>query len=255
MELAGESRYAILLMLKEQKQRSAQLAKELNLTIQETHRNTVRLADAGLIKKDSDGFFSLTPYGRIMVSQLGSFDFLNKYKEYFGAHFPSDLPSKFLQRIGNLSNCELIHGNFAIVDKWLSLAEDAKEYLRIMTSQIPPQFFKLWVSKAKKGLHIFLIHGENTIAPKGFKKELDSSVIRTLISEGIYKRKMVKKIQTMMVMNEKRGILFFPDSKGESDMYYAFISDDPDFHEWCVDYFDYIWNKAGTYEVSKIREI
>ena len=57
------------------------------------------------------------------------------------------------------------------------------------------------------------------------------------------------------VMNEKRGILFFPDSKGESDMYYAFISDDPDFHEWCVDYFDYTWNKAGTYEVSKIREI
>ncbi len=38
-------------------------------------------------------------------------------------------------------------------------------------------------------------------------------------------------------------------------MYYAFISDDSDFHEWCVDYFDYIWNKAGTYEVSKIREI
>ncbi len=255
MELAGESRYAILQMLEEQKRKSAQLAKELNLTIQETHRNTVRLSDAGLIKKDSDGFFSLTPYGRIMVSQLGSFGFLNKYKEYFGEHFPSDLPSKFLQRIGNLSNCELIHGNFAIIDKWLSLAEDAKEHLRIMTTQIPPQFFKLWVSKAKKGLQIFLIHGENTIAPKGFKKELDSPGLRTLISEGIYKRKMVKKIQTMMVMNEKRGILFFPDSKGESDMYYAFISDDPDFHEWCVDYFDYIWNKAGTYEISKIREI
>ena len=102
MELAGESRYEILLMLNEQKWRSAQLAKELNLTIQETHRNTVRLADASLIKKDSDGFFSLTPYGRIMVSQLGSFDFLTKYKEYFEEHFPSDLPSKFLQRIGNL---------------------------------------------------------------------------------------------------------------------------------------------------------
>ncbi len=255
MELAGESRYAILQMLEEQKRRSAQLAKELNLTIQETHRNTARLADAGLIKKDSDAFFSLTSYGRIMVSQLGTFGFLNKYKEYFGAHFPSDLPSKFLQRIGNLSNCELIQGNFAIVEKWLSLAEDAKEYLRIMTAQIPPEFFKLKVSKAKKGLQIFLIHGENTIAPKGFKKELTSSVVRNLISEGIYKRKMIKKIQTMMVMNEKRGILFFPDSKGESDMYYAFISDDPEFHEWCVDYFDYIWNTAGTYDVSKIREI
>ncbi len=255
MELAGESRYDILQMLEEQKWRSAQLAKELDLTIQETHRNTVRLADAGLIKKDSDGFFALTSYGRILVSQLGSFGFLNKYKEYFGEHFPSDLSPKFLQRIGNLSNCELIHGNFAIVDKWLSLAEDAREYLRIITSQIPPEFFKLKVSKAKKGIQIFLIHGENTIAPKGFKKELTSSGLRKLISEGTYKRKMVEKIQTMMVMNEKTGILFFPDLKGEPDMYSAFISDDPEFHEWCVDYFNHIWNKAGTYDVSKIREM
>ncbi len=91
MELAGESRYAILLMLQQKKWRSAQLAKELDLTIQETHRNTVRLSDSGLIKKDSDGFFSLTSFGRIMVSQLDSFGFLNKYKEYFGEHFPSDL--------------------------------------------------------------------------------------------------------------------------------------------------------------------
>jgi len=112
MELAGESRYAILMMLEEKKQKSSQMAKELDLTIQETHRNTVRLTETDLIKKDSEGFFSLTPYGQIIVSQLSSFRLLNKYKEYFGEHFPSDLPSKFLKRIGNLSNCELIQGNF-----------------------------------------------------------------------------------------------------------------------------------------------
>jgi len=255
MELAGETRSSMLLSLQEEKLKGMQLAKKLNLTIQETHRNTARLAQAGLIKKDSDGFFSLTPYGRILVPQLVPFDFLIKYKNYFDEHFPSDLPPKFLQRIGNLKNCELIHGNFAITEKWLSIAEEATEYLRIITSQIPPQFFKLKVSRAKKGLQIFLIHGENTIAPKGFMKELNSTTLRSLISQGVYKRKMVKKVQTMLVSNEKKATLFFPDSKGEPDMYYAFLSEDPDFHEWCVDYFDYIWNKAGTYEVSKISEI
>jgi predicted transcriptional regulator len=124
-----------------------------------------------------------------------------------------------------------------------------------MTSQIPPEFFKLKVTKAKKGLEVFLIHGENTIAPKDFKKELSSPGLRSLISSGIYKRKMVKKIQTMIVLNEKRGIIFFLNLKGEPDMYYAFISDDPEFHDWCIDYFDYIWNDAGTYDISKIREI
>lgn len=255
MELAGESRYAILLLLEKQKQRSALMAKELNLTIQETHRNTSRLSEKGLIKKDSEGYFSLTPYGRIFVSQLVPFGFLNKYKDYFAEHFPTDLPPKFLQRIGSLRNCELIQGNFAIVDKWISIAEEAKEYLRIITSQIPPEFFKQKVSRAKKGTKVFLIHGKNTIAPKGFKKELTSASLRSLISQGVYKRKMVEKIQTMMVLNEKSGTLFFPNLKGDPDMYYAFISDDPEFHEWCADYFDYIWDKAGTYDASKIREI
>ncbi len=105
MELAGESRYAILLLLQEKKWKSAQMAKELNLTIQETHRNTVRLAEAGLIKKESEGSFSLTPYGRILVSQLAPFGFLNKYKDYFAEHFPVDLPVKFIQRMGSLSYC------------------------------------------------------------------------------------------------------------------------------------------------------
>jgi len=255
MELAGESRYSILMMLEEKKWRSAKLAKELNLTIQETHRNTVRLAGAGLIKKDSDGSFSLTPYGRILVSQLTPFGFLNKYKDYFTEHFPADLPPKFLQRIGSLRNCELIQGNFAIVDKWISIAQEAEEFLRIITSQIPPEFFKQKISRAKKGTKVFLIHGKNTIAPKGFKKELTSASIRKLISDGVYKRKMVEKIQTIMVLNEKRGTLFFPDSKGEPDMYYAFISENPEFLEWCIDYFDFIWDKAGTYDASKIREI
>ncbi len=255
MELAGESRYAILLLLQEKKWKSAQMAKELNLTIQETHRNTVRLAEAGLIKKESEGSFSLTPYGRILVSQLAPFGFLNKYKDYFAEHFPVDLPVKFIQRMGSLRNCELIQGNFAIVDKWISIAQEAKEYLRIITSQIPPEFFKQKVSSAKKGTKVFLIHGKNTIAPKGFKKELTGSSLRNLISEGVYKRKMVEKVQTMMVLNEKRGTLFFPNLKGETDMYYSFISENSEFLEWCVDYFEYVWEKAGTYDASKIREI
>ena len=126
MELAGESRYSILRMLDEEKTKSSQLAKKLDLTIQETHRNTVRLVNANLIKKESDGFLVLTSFGRILVSQLGSIEFLNKYKDYFEEHFPIDLTPKFLQRIGNLRNCELIQGNFAIVYRWMSLANESE---------------------------------------------------------------------------------------------------------------------------------
>lgn len=255
MELAGESRYSILLMLNEKNFKSSQLAKKLDLTIQETHRNTVRLVDTHLIKKEPDGLFALTSFGKLLVSQLNSISFLHENQNYFQEHLPSDLPSKFLQRIGNLKNCELVQGNFAIVDRWISLANESEKYLKVMTSQIPPEFFKSKVSKAKNGINVFLIHGENTIAPKDFKKELSSPELRSLISSGIYKRKMIKKIQTMVLLNEKRCIVFFPNLKGEPDMYYAFISDDSEFHDWCMDYFEHIWNGASTYDVSKIREV
>lgn len=255
MELAGETRYDILTMLEKQRQKSAQMAKELNLTIQDTHRNTARLSKVDLIIKDSEGFFSLTPYGKILLSQLKSFRFIQKNKKYFTEHLPINIPEKFSQRFGNLQNCELIRGNFAIVDKWISMAEESKEYLKIMTSQVPPEFFKQKITCAKKGVHVFLIHGHNTIVPKNFKKEISNPLVRKLISNGTYKRKMIDKVQTMIMLNEKYATLFFPDLKGEPDMYYSLISDDPEFHDWCLDYFNYVWDDAQIYDESKITEI
>ncbi|HEX6562555.1 MAG TPA: winged helix-turn-helix domain-containing protein, partial [Nitrososphaera sp.] len=51
-ELASEQRLSILFRLNEKKAKISQLAKDLNITMQEAHRNVNRLQDAGLIEKD-----------------------------------------------------------------------------------------------------------------------------------------------------------------------------------------------------------
>lgn len=261
IELANELRYSILLRLHKNRCKQAQLAKDLNMSLQESHRQFERLTDAGLLKKDSEGSWYLSPYGKIIVEQLPFFHFLQKYREYFNEHTLDGLPTKFVKRIGDLNSSEFVEGSYVNNEKWKSIASEAQQYLRIISAQVPPEAFKLSVSiSKKKGIKASLIHGENTIIPKDFKKEIMTSSselsleLRNLISQGLYERKMVERVQLMMVLNERKGIVLFPNLKGKVDTDYAFVSDDSQFHEWCSDYFHFVWNNAGTYDISKLRE-
>src|ERR1051325_1630535 len=74
----------------------------------------LRLTDSGLVSKDSEGELILTPYGKIIVSLIPSYDFLFDQRTYFLEHSLDKLPLKFIQRIGALHNCEVVHGVMAI---------------------------------------------------------------------------------------------------------------------------------------------
>ena len=97
--------------LNRQESSLSKLAKHLNVTIQEVHRNLNKFMDAGLIEKDSAGIFSLTTFGNTIINQIPTFDFLSKNKEYFSTHTCGEkTPMKFIHRIGALNNCEFISG-------------------------------------------------------------------------------------------------------------------------------------------------
>ena len=53
-ELASEQRLAIVFQLNNKSAKISQLAKDLDITMQEVHRNVSRLQDAGLIEKDPE---------------------------------------------------------------------------------------------------------------------------------------------------------------------------------------------------------
>src|ERR671921_1603247 len=82
-ELAGDLRLSMLIKLNEKEFRLSQLANDLQATMQEAHRNIIRLVDAGLVSKDNEGDLYLTPYGRMIVLLIPSYDFLFTNKEYF----------------------------------------------------------------------------------------------------------------------------------------------------------------------------
>lgn len=74
------------------------------------------------------------------------------------------------------------------------------------------------------------------------------------MEKGLVERKMAKSVQTVLVLSEKEACVLFPDKDGESDLREMFYSDDPMFHEWCLDYFRYRWYGSDIFRESKLRE-
>lgn len=56
-ELASELRYSILIKLHKRTYKQNEIAKELDMTLQESHRQFERLINAGLVRKNIDGFY------------------------------------------------------------------------------------------------------------------------------------------------------------------------------------------------------
>ncbi len=243
-ELASTQRLSIIFMISCQRLKLSTLAKSLNLTMQEVHRNTNRLSDSGLIEKNSDGFFFLTTFGNVITRQLSIFDFLASNKCYFSDHKIGNIPMKFAQRIGALNGGRLISGILPIIESWKRLYDESSENIYGILPQIPLELIQAVIPKVKNdGVKFNYILPKNAMVPKITKRpSKKGSGYSELLKQGIIERKMIDKIEVALVLNEKQATVMFPTLKGEADMNNMFSSNDAKsnnsgglFHEWCVD--------------------
>ena len=65
-------------------------------------------------------------------------------------------------------------------------------------------------------------------------------------------RKMTKDVLLAIILNEKEAGISFANNEGEIDLSTMLYSDDPEFHEWCQDYFIEQWKKANIFQEHKI---
>ena len=102
-EVSNEERVNIMKALTRETTSFSGLARTLGITTQEVSRHFNRLVESGLATRDGEGHPVLTPYGVIMLRQLGSTMFTTQNKEYFRTHDASGLPDKFIGRFGELT--------------------------------------------------------------------------------------------------------------------------------------------------------
>jgi predicted transcriptional regulator len=254
-ELASEQRLAIIFRLNSKKAKISQLAKDLDITMQEAHRNVNRLQQAGLIEKDPDGIFSLTTFGNTIIKQIPTFNYLSKHKEYFSEHILGELPIKFIMRLGALDKCEFVKGVVAILERWKDIYREADEYIYEMVPQVPIDLIEPAFNKVKQGVKYSYVLPRNVIVPKGRKDLLKKLGHNELLNKGAIERRMVDSVQVAVILNEKHAAVLFPTQKGETDMNMIFYSSDKVFHEWCIDYFRYRWYGSDIFDETSLKEI
>lgn len=251
-ELAGNLRLSMLSKFREKSYRLSQLASELNATMQETHRNVVRLVEAGLILKDSDGQHTLTPYGKVVVELIPSLTFLHNHREYFLEHDISDLPMQLIHRLGSLANCEVVHGVLAIIQRWKNLYLESKSYIKEIMGQVPVDLIEVLSTRIESGIKFSYIFGRDSVIPKGRSEILHKVGWTEFISKGLVSRRMLETVKIMVILNESDACVLFPNLKGEPDLNTMFYSNDKEFHSWSNELFELQWKLASSFDESKL---
>lgn len=255
LELASEQRINIILSLFDESSNLSKMAKKLDATTSEVHRNFNRLLDKGIIIKDSDGNYSLSLYGKTLCHQIPSLLFISENQQFFKDHDLGDLSVKFIQRLGALRDAKQVSGFVKVLEKWKEVHNNANKYLYNILAEVPysEDIINIIDSKLHNGIAVHSIFSEKAVIPNERKKIFAEKNFQKYVKDSILKRRMRKDVSIVTLLNEKEACLIFPKSNGKSDMSEMFYSSDPLFHEWCYDYFMDCWNNSASFQESKLE--
>jgi len=127
----------MLLLLQKKAMRITDIVKEMNLNNPEIRRHISRLRYIGLIQRDVEGYYHLTPYGETSLLLFQEFEFLSFNSEYFKTHSPSNIPIRFLKRIGELGKTIKIENTIDFFRYTEKLFRESKEHLWFLVDQFP----------------------------------------------------------------------------------------------------------------------
>jgi predicted transcriptional regulator len=243
MDLASDTRYEILKMLDNEQARATKIASTLKLTKQETHRNTARLTESGMIKKGSDGLFLLTEFGKAMISQFPYFQFLNKHKEFFENHTLENVPEKFIHRLGELEDTIQVSSVAQVLVRLKKMESLTKNELKLMSTQGFSDEAKTIQNLIKKGVKMQILIGKNTIIPREILEELDLELLKR---ENVLMRR-IEKIEIALFITDEGCAIMFPNRKGEINMNSMLVGNDNKVREWCDDVFEHYWKTSKPF--------
>jgi len=254
LEVSSEQRLKLIQLIDEKKFRLSELAKKLDATAPEVHRNIERLEKSGFIVKDSANHFVLTTLGQMLLAIIPNLAVIIENKKYFIEHPIESLPKKFILRLGEIFECQFVSSYVSVFDCWKNIYENAHEYIYNILYDVPyfDDFSKSLLDRLSEGVKIkSIFYDKATVSDsrteivKKFKKYIDSEDIQ---------RMMIKNVGAVVVMNEKQSCLIFPNREGKIDVGNAFVSENPQFHQWCFDYFNYSWYNAYPFVEKNLRK-
>ena len=254
LEVSSEQRLKIIQLLSQKEYRLSELAKKLDATTPEVHRNLDRLEKSGFIMKNLKGNFELTTLGQMVLGLIPNLAFVIENKKYFLEHPINSIPHKFVSRFGELYECKKLQSYVDVFEYWKNIYENSEEYIYNILYDVPyfDDFTKPIHEKLSQGVKIKSIFYE-----KAMVSSTRGEVVKKLkkfIDSGDIQRMMIRKIGAAVILNEKQSCLIFPNTEGKLDAGYAFVGEDFLFHQWCFDYFNYSWYNATPFVEKRLEK-
>ena len=249
-ELSNEDRLEILRRLEGETMNVTGIARELEITTQECSRHLARLSEALLVARNPEGGYSLSQYGRLSLRLISGQSFVAEHRDYFNAHSLDVHPRELVARIGELGAGKTT-GNvmvtFGIVE---NIIRESQEYLLFIHDQYLPSILPLGVEAMKRGITSRSVELKakapgrslNPIRPDYITLE-DEEYFIQVWKEGRIKPRFTEEVHIFLYINEKEALISFPSAEGGFD-YLGFSSDDPAFHKYCMDVFEYYFERA-----------
>ena len=244
-EVSNEYRHGILLFVQKRAMRITDMKKELALTYPEIRRHVSRLQDTGLIQRNNEGYYRLTPYGESSLLLLQELQFLSANREYFLTHTLADIPPVFVKRISELGESESISSPIDFFRHTENLLKESKEHVWLLVDQFPTNLLSTIVNAIDRGVRFRIIEPrERTLNPdlEGGTSEETRALSRTRHTPLVEQR-MVDEVHAYLLMSEARCVLALQTREGQYD-FKGFAAADESSLNWCKELFAHNWDEA-----------
>ena len=236
-EIASPERFKIMFELQKNPLKLSQISRKMDLTATEGSRHLQRLRETKLIQKNVEGYFSVSPFGELILLLISPLDFVTNHQNYFLEYDVFALPFEFISRMGELNEGEIgtnILGNIEYLEQEI---QKAQKFIWIQTDQVLKDIIPLVLEKIKQPFDFKYISSENTMLP-----DAKAPIPATL--PGVQKR-VLPKVNSVVIVTDKAAGFCLPDAGGKID-YRNMHGTDPKFRKWCEDLFLHYWNQAKT---------
>ncbi|TFH14520.1 hypothetical protein E4H04_10095 [Candidatus Bathyarchaeota archaeon] len=236
-ELSNDTRIDILGLLEVEPMRLTAISKAIGSPAQEVSRQLGRLDKNGLTRKDSEGYFSLTPYARHILELLPGFSFLYNYRDYFSNHSMDGVPTMFTARIGELKDAHLETDIMVVLHHIENMFNEAEEYIHVMLDQMVSHTLPILEEKVKKGVQFFFLTSKDLDPPPGVWKRFNVST-EEAVDPMLLDTRFLDDVPLGLIYTEKEvGLISFKTTEDSID-YIGFQNAG---HKWVDELFSYYW--------------
>lgn len=234
-EISNEDRHNILISLQNSNATLTQISNILNLKLSEARRHLSRLTEVELVERNPDGSYSLTNYGKQILTQVDNIKFFTDNKEYFQTHSVNQIPHEFQSRLGDLSNSVLHQKMMSFLKEIEEVITYSTETLIIVVDELPFTIISSIENAIQRGVNIKII-----------SKEIESSEKEKLANIFALSRvshRVLEKPGIMLIASNLKTTVSFPDIQ-ERFTYSGFTSKNVWALNWSKELFQKLWQQA-----------